>query len=244
MKPLITFYIIVFCIVTMAFLAAGFYGLDKLREMFHSCSSDERCPVTEKCFKTNCVSSCSKVTCGSNEGCQVNHYHTFSCQCLPKFYRYDMTHECKLPYQWVELTKDHLINATELVPVFENTDSQHIVVRLMGENNVSLLEGIINKNNHTFHGFVGSLENYNSVEVLLIKIGKAKWISSSNGIVVNNAIVAAKIENETVHVCRVGSDPNFYIGLMRPSTKSCNEAHNNTMHSDYDILIHEIYPIQ
>ncbi|KAK0082548.1 hypothetical protein PV325_010208, partial [Microctonus aethiopoides] len=129
------------------------------------CSLDEDCPLTEKCSKAKCVSSCSKITCGFNEGCQVNNDHTSFCRCLPNFYRYDITHECKLPYQWVEFMKNQLVNGSRLVTVFENIVHRYVVARLIGENNdVYPLEGKISNNNHTFRDFAGRLKNYNNAE--------------------------------------------------------------------------------
>ncbi|KAK0161708.1 hypothetical protein PV327_008127 [Microctonus hyperodae] len=183
------------------------------------------------------ASSCSTITCGINEQSKENDDNTFSCICLPKYYRSD-TQKCELKYQWVELTHESWED-TRLVH-YDPSQKNYVITRLVyGDDNKVPYEGEINIYDKIITPYLQTdVADYKRLEILLVDAGNYKWVQSSNGAVLDNAIEGGLINNEVVYLCRVFVAKIHYAGVMKPSTGHCSTIYAwMTEKSTYELLI-------
>ncbi|KAK0075055.1 hypothetical protein PV325_007446, partial [Microctonus aethiopoides] len=127
-------------------------------------------------------------------------------------------------YEWVVYTPE-LFNDTRLVRFPTNSSQIFVVAHLVYDNGREIpCEGLIDIAKRTFEPVVRHNDNHTRVEVLLINSGKAKWIPSSNGVVLDNAIVGGKLRTNE---------------KMQPSVHSCVWDFWNYEDKNYSLLIHE-----
>ncbi|KAK0180705.1 hypothetical protein PV327_003062 [Microctonus hyperodae] len=75
---------------------------------------------------------CSTTECDDNEILKEIDNYSYSCVCLPQYYRNETTQKCELKYRWVNYTPE-LWNDTRLVH-HNSLDKDFIVARLVKAN--------------------------------------------------------------------------------------------------------------
>jgi len=85
----------------------------------------------------------------------------------------------------------------------------------------------------------GSEHLKSSYEVLVAPAETTKWIASSNGEVVSNAIIGGFAETgENLYIGRANWETNLVIGKIHPSHRCCYIPYGNELRFDnYEILV-------